>query len=95
MLDPNVTKIFRKTFPNITFNGVAAADDPTMFTKLKAGGGEQYDIVFCNCGWTPTYHKAGLTEPIDLKVDDHFEFYTTAPRDGIEAAIFNPAFQAC
>jgi spermidine/putrescine transport system substrate-binding protein len=65
-VDPNVTKIFRKAFPNITFNGVAAADDPTMFTKLKAGGGEQYDIVFCNCGWTPTYHKAGLTETIDL-----------------------------
>ena len=37
-----------------------------MFTKLKAGGGDQYDIVFANAGFCPFYHDAGLIEPIDL-----------------------------
>jgi spermidine/putrescine transport system substrate-binding protein len=65
-VDPTVTKLFKKAYPNIAFNGVAAAADQDMFTKMQAGGGNQYDIVFCNCGWTPTYYKNGLTEPIDL-----------------------------
>jgi spermidine/putrescine transport system substrate-binding protein len=65
-VDPTIKKLWAKDHPDITFNGVAAADDATMFTKIKAGGGGQYDIVFCNCGWTPTYYKNKLTEPIDL-----------------------------
>jgi spermidine/putrescine transport system substrate-binding protein len=65
-VDPTVKKLWRKQYPNIQFNGVAAAADQDMFSKIKAGGGNQYDIVFCNCGWTPAYHKAGLTEVIDL-----------------------------
>lgn len=65
-VDPTVKKLWAEAHPDITFNGIAAADDPTMFTKIKAGGGGQYDIVFCNCGWTPTYYKNKLTEPIDL-----------------------------
>jgi spermidine/putrescine transport system substrate-binding protein len=54
------------TATGITVRGVAADSDQDMFTKLKAGGGEQYDIVFANAGFCPFYHKAGLTEPLDL-----------------------------
>jgi spermidine/putrescine transport system substrate-binding protein len=50
----------------ITMRGIAADSDQDMFTKLKAGGGEQYDIVFANAGFCPFYHDAGLIEPIDL-----------------------------
>ena len=49
--------------------GIPADSDQDMFTKLKAGGGEQYDIVFANAGFCPFYHKAGLIEPIDLNRD--------------------------
>ncbi|HEX5551121.1 MAG TPA: PotD/PotF family extracellular solute-binding protein [Nitrospira sp.] len=50
----------------ITVRGIPADSDQDMFTKLKAGGGEQYDIVFANAGFCPFYHEAGLIEPIDL-----------------------------
>jgi spermidine/putrescine-binding protein len=46
--------------------GVPAPDDQTMFTKVLAGGGGQYDIVFGNAGWSPTYHKHNLVEVMDL-----------------------------
>jgi spermidine/putrescine transport system substrate-binding protein len=65
-VDPAEAKLWKQAHPNITLNGVAAADDATMFTKIEAGGGSQYDIVFGNCGWTPTYYKHGLIEPLDL-----------------------------
>jgi spermidine/putrescine-binding protein len=48
-------------------NGVAADSDQNMFTKLKAGGGAQYDLVFANAGFCPFYHDADLIEVIDLK----------------------------
>jgi spermidine/putrescine transport system substrate-binding protein len=50
----------------IQMKGIAAESDQDMFAKIKAGGGSQYDIVFCNCGWAPTYYKNGLTDVIDL-----------------------------
>jgi spermidine/putrescine transport system substrate-binding protein len=56
-----------KEATGITIRGVAADSDQNMFTKLKAGGGEQYDIVFANAGFCPFYHEAGLIEPLDLK----------------------------
>ena len=46
--------------------GIPADSDQDMFTKLKAGGGDQYDIVFANAGFCPFYHEAGLIEPLDL-----------------------------
>ena len=51
----------------ITVQGVAADSDQNMFTKLKAGGGAQYDIVFANAGFCPFYQDAGLIEVMDLK----------------------------
>jgi spermidine/putrescine transport system substrate-binding protein len=65
-VDPTVKKLWREANPDITFNGVAAESDQDMFTKIKAGGGAQYDIVFGNCGWSPTYYKNKLIDVIDL-----------------------------
>src|SRR3954470_5123479 len=60
-----IQKRFQKA-TGITMRGIPADSDQDMFTKLKAGGGEQYDIVFANAGFCPFYHDAGLIEPIDL-----------------------------
>ena len=64
-VDAEIQKRFHAA-TGITMRGVAADSDQDMFTKLKAGGGEQYDIVFANAGFCPFYNKAGLTEPLDL-----------------------------
>src|SRR5258706_8328375 len=64
-VDAEIQKRFHAA-TGITMRGVAADSDQDMFTKLKAGGGEQYDIVFANAGFCPFYYKAGLTEPLDL-----------------------------
>jgi spermidine/putrescine transport system substrate-binding protein len=64
-LTPEIQKRFRDV-TGITLKAIPAADDQTMFTKVKAGGSSQYDIVFANCGWTPIYHQNGLTEVLDL-----------------------------
>src|SRR5215468_7459943 len=50
----------------IAIRGIPADSDQDMFTKVSAGGGDQYDIVFANAGFCPTYNKAGLIEPMDL-----------------------------
>lgn len=60
-----IQKRFRDA-TGITIQGVPADSDQNMFTKLKAGGGAQYDIVFANAGFCPFYHEADLIEPIDL-----------------------------
>src|SRR5262245_60232682 len=60
-----IQKRFRAA-TGITMRGIPADSDQDMFTKLKAGGGEQYDIVFANAGFCPFYREAGLIEPIDL-----------------------------
>ncbi|MGK9338435.1 ABC transporter substrate-binding protein [Sinorhizobium meliloti] len=57
---------FMKT-AGLNMRGVPAETDQDMFTKLKAGGAGSYDIVFANCGWSPTYYKAGLIEAFDVK----------------------------
>jgi spermidine/putrescine transport system substrate-binding protein len=64
-VDPEIQKRFKKA-TGITMRGIAAESDQDMFTKLKAGGGKQYDVVFANCGFSPLYYKNGLTEAIDL-----------------------------
>jgi spermidine/putrescine transport system substrate-binding protein len=62
---PEIQKRFREA-TGITMRGIAADSDQDMFTKLKAGGGDQYDVVFANAGFCPLYHEAGLLEPLDL-----------------------------
>ena len=64
-LTPQIQKAFQDA-TGITLRAVAAPDDQTMFTKVKAGGGAQYDVVFANCGWAPTYHKNDLVEVLNL-----------------------------
>ncbi|SFA61433.1 spermidine/putrescine transport system substrate-binding protein [Paracoccus halophilus] len=64
-ITPQIVAIMREHGLNV--RGVPAATDADMFTKLKAGGASAYDIVWGNCGWAPTYHKAGLIEPFDPK----------------------------
>lgn len=64
-LTPEVQKRFKEA-TGLTMRAIPADDDQSMFTKLKAGGGSQYDIVFANCGWTPVYHENGLTDVIDV-----------------------------
>ena len=63
--------------------GVAAESDQDMFAKIKAGGGSQYDIVFGNCGWAPTYPQNDLTEVLDLSEipasKDLFPVFTEDP----------------
>lgn len=50
----------------IRMRAVPAESDQDMFSKIKAGGGSQYDVVFANCGWAPAYHANDLTDVIDL-----------------------------
>ena len=64
-LTPEIQKAFRDA-TGITLKAVAAPDDQSMFTKVKAGGGAQYDVVFANCGWAPTYQQNDLVEVLDL-----------------------------
>jgi spermidine/putrescine transport system substrate-binding protein len=64
-VDPEIQKRFHEA-TGIRMRGIAADSDQDMFTKLRAGGGDQYDIVFANAGFCPLYHDAGLTEPLDL-----------------------------
>lgn len=62
---PEVIAIMAKN--GLTVRGVPGATDQDMFTKVRAGGAGSYDIVFANCGWAPTYHKADLVEAFDVK----------------------------
>jgi spermidine/putrescine transport system substrate-binding protein len=55
-----------KDATGITLRGVPADTDADMFTKLKAGGGGQYDIVFADAGWSPTYYSNDLIQPLEL-----------------------------
>ncbi|MBX5469219.1 MAG: extracellular solute-binding protein [Thermoleophilaceae bacterium] len=64
-VDPEIQKRFQNA-TGIRMRGIAAESDQDMFTKLKAGGGAQYDVVFANCGFSPLYYKNGLIEAIDL-----------------------------
>jgi spermidine/putrescine transport system substrate-binding protein len=79
---PEIKTAFEDAYPGITMRGVAAQSDQEMFTKVKAGGGEQYDLVFCNAGWAPLYHDNGLTEPFDIaKVGGADELYPVFVED--------------
>ena len=50
----------------ITLQIIGASTDQEMFTKLKAGGAGEYDLVYANAGWTPLYNQAGLIEPLAI-----------------------------
>ena len=48
----------------ITLRPVAGESDSDFFTKVKAGGGSQYDVVIANVGFAKAYEQAGLIEPL-------------------------------
>lgn len=62
---PKIVAIMKEA--GLTVRAVPAATDQDMFTKVRAGGTGSYDIVFANCGWSPTYYKADLIEAFDVK----------------------------
>ncbi|WP_431324701.1 ABC transporter substrate-binding protein [Rhizobium sp. YTU87027] len=62
---PEIASLMKKA--GLSMRGIPAETDQDMFTKLKAGGAGSYDIVFANCGWSPTYFKAGLIEAFDIR----------------------------
>jgi len=62
---PEIKKAFEEA-TGITMKGIPAESDQDMFTKIKAGGGGQYDVVFGNCGWSPIYAENDLIETIDV-----------------------------
>jgi spermidine/putrescine transport system substrate-binding protein len=65
-LDPVISKLWKQAHPDITLRPVPAASDAEMFTKLKAGGTDAYDLVFADGGWPQAYDQAGLIEHLDL-----------------------------
>jgi spermidine/putrescine transport system substrate-binding protein len=64
-ITPEIVVIMAKSGLNV--RGVPASTDADMFTKVKAGGAGSYDIVFANCGWSPTYYKADLIEAFNVQ----------------------------
>lgn len=62
---PEIKKGFEEA-TGITMKGIPAESDQDMFTKIRAGGGGQYDVVFGNCGWSPIYAENDLIETLDL-----------------------------
>lgn len=65
-IDPKMQELWAKSYPDITLKGVPAADDAELFTKLKAGGADAYDVVFCDFGYCPLFNSSGLVEVINL-----------------------------
>jgi spermidine/putrescine transport system substrate-binding protein len=68
---------FEKANPGVRFKGVPAESDQDMFTKLQAGGGGQYDVVWANAGFVPVYVQNDLVEL--LSIDDFEASKTVYP----------------
>lgn len=64
-LAPHVADGFKK-LTGITMRAVPGASDADFITKLKAGGGSQYDVVIGNSGYAHLYMEAGIIEPLEL-----------------------------
>jgi spermidine/putrescine transport system substrate-binding protein len=64
-LAPHVADGFQRQ-TGITMRAVPGASDADFITKLKAGGGSQYDVVIGNCGYAHLYAEADIIEVLDL-----------------------------
>jgi len=78
-----------KAKTGLTLKLVGADTDQTIFTKLKAGGGDDYDLVYADAGWVPLYKKFDLIQAIpvaDVKATKNLytEFLETASFPFIE-----------
>jgi spermidine/putrescine transport system substrate-binding protein len=77
--DPQKVDLLSAAFKQetgINLRYIPGDNDNDFYTKVKAGGGDQYDVVVCNVGYAPLYEKAGLTEVLDLtQFPAHKELY--------------------
>ncbi len=64
-LAPQVAAGLKRTH-GITLRAVPGESDADFITKLKAGGGSQYDVVIGNSGYAHLYADDDLIEPLDL-----------------------------
>jgi spermidine/putrescine transport system substrate-binding protein len=66
----------------IRLRAVVADSDQSMFSKVKAGGSAQYDVVWANCGFSPVYQDSDLIEPFDpSEIAASAELYPTFLED--------------
>lgn len=64
-LAPQVAEGLMKRY-GVTLRAVPGDSDADFITKLKAGGGSQYDVVIGNCGFAHLYLEDDLLEPLEL-----------------------------
>ena len=64
--DKDIKRLWREANPDLTMRAVPAADDSELLTKLKAGGADAYDVVWCDFGYAPAFNDTGLIEVMDL-----------------------------
>jgi spermidine/putrescine transport system substrate-binding protein len=64
--DDEIKRIWAEANPDLTMKAVPAADDSELLTKLKAGGAEAYDVVWCDFGYAPAFDATGLIEVLNL-----------------------------
>jgi len=64
-LAPQVAAGLKKKH-GITLRAIPGESDADFITKLKAGGGSQYDVVIGNSGYAKLYLDDDLIEPLDL-----------------------------
>lgn len=64
-LAPSVAAGLKKRY-GITLRAIPGESDADFITKLKAGGGSQYDVVIGNSGYSQLYLDDDLIEPLDL-----------------------------
>ena len=77
---------------NVKVNVTYAGTVEEMFTKAKAGGGAQYDVVSIDCGSVKRYYDAKLIQPIDLSKIPNYEklskFFKDADYKVIDGKIY-------
>jgi spermidine/putrescine transport system substrate-binding protein len=64
--DKEIKRLWREANPDLNMRAVPAADDSELLTKLKAGGADAYDVVWCDFGYAPAFNQTGLIEVLDL-----------------------------
>jgi spermidine/putrescine transport system substrate-binding protein len=84
-IDPKMKELWAKSYPDITLKGVPAADDSELFTKLKAGGADAYDVVFCDFGYCPLFQSSGLVEDLNLADFDASKNLYPAFREDVDS----------
>lgn len=68
--DPQKAKLLGAAFKEatgITLRLVPGDNSADFYSKVKAGGPGQYDVVISNVGFVPLYEQAGLVETLNLK----------------------------